>query len=1499
MSRPRCLCLLVLLAVAVPVAAATLTGETSKPTYNVFVRGEAAVLRFRAEGLAAGQTGVTLTVAFSDADGVSLGKPVLKVTADGQGHWEGTVAGRTDRLGYVHVTAQLSTGEGLPAVGSRQAGYMTYLVVTDPSNRVRPGDKGRFGLQGGWPTSCDLRELLGVNWVLGGYSWGWAEPDKPGQLAEKRAQEDEKTRAAREKDRRLNVMPVFCLVGGGGIPKYAQQMKDGRPVKGVIGDLKAFGDYCREVGKAATEDYAYLPRHYYQVTWEPVYPWGFEGSDEDLIRIYEAAYPALHATDPKAVVIGPTGAGISPGDLAWNERLLRKGLGKYLDAFCIHPYIGQPPEEHNLVQNVRALKEIIRSCTGRDLEIIGTEQGYPTDARQDRERQQALWLVRSAIICVGEGMKCNFSFYSCDYPGEPGYGFFHNLVIEKQAWGPGVVSPKPVAGSYAAMTMLLEDHKTVGPVEGLGPTTLGYAFERANRVTLALWDYGPTPRTVRIPVGDGPIEVCDWMGNGAPADTSGGNLTITLGPAVQYVRGVSTKLWGSQATRPLTLKSSTLTALVGDKVTLPVTLTPPAGAGGAVTLTLSGGEDRGLPTVTQKVTAKSGTTTVPLAISLPATAQAGALPLRLTAQTGQQVWGTTSLVLRLNDPLSLEGVRPLGGQRLAVHLHNYRSQSLKGKLTARLRGVPEGAAQADFVVPAGESGDGTLAFPQANLEPGRDYTVELTARPERGLPITRLEHLAFTDVPRAPADLRVDGDLGDWAGVPEVAVEGRARLVRQPQLYRGLADLGASLRLAWDDRALYLAATVRDDHFVQEQTGFNTWKGDCLQVGLDTLPGRQGEATGNLLADNASRGNTELDLALTSKGPEAYRTITFDPTKLPVRLLDGKEAQLAVKAVPGGLVYEAALPWTSLGRTAAPPADRQLGFALAVNDLDSPDQLDPKAIGLFGGICPVKDPAQFGRLVLVSEAVGAVSRPRPSGAWQLQGALGQSQAADAEALPWTGAAGVTRQADSGDLWAVAGDRVYHLSRDGKLLESLPLPGWVRLARGDGKRLVTLDDQGNFYEFDLARKAARKLFTASAEGGKYPAELALGRDGTIFGLYRAGLVRQWDAAGKATDRLTLPPGNNWDYRALGCDPETGDLWVGTYYPDMKLLRFAAGDKTPREVKEGFATFLASEGGGLWWLDNNGVGKALRPGSCQPPQGDFTGYPSGVAADRDGSWVACAQGLVQFDAAGRPTGHRVGGLGDLGLVSVNAAGSVLVMLENSQRFGRLWADDAPDAPLCSNSNEPWRVAGGWSGKAVGLADMGDGALVLDATSKALWRYDPDHVAWAEKPWIRLTNEGALSAPRLLAVGPARAFVLDGPAVQAFWLSDFTVAPTTWPLPASLNPETLVALAVSEDEQLLCAATAQSVTAVRPDGSVAWEVPSGWQRVAGLAVSGPQVLVADRGAGSLSALAVSSGERTTVIESDAVPGGLEPAALAARGPWLFVSDVRGHRVLRFGRR
>jgi hypothetical protein len=275
------------------------------------------------------------------------------------------------------------------------------------------------------------------------------------------------------------------------------------------------------------------------------------------------------------------------------------------------------------------------------------------------------------------------------------------------------------------------------------------------------------------------------------------------------------------------------------------------------------------------------------------------------------------------------------------------------------------------------------------------------------------------------------------------------------------------------------------------------------------------------------------------------------------------------------------------------------------------------------------------------------------------------------------------------------------------------------------------------------------------------------------------------------------------------------------------------------------------------------------------------------------VSCAQGLVHFDALGRPTDKRLGGLAAPGLVAVSSSGTVVSLIENSQRTVRLLADDDPNAVFASNSNEPWRIAGGWAGKASGLGWMGGGYMVLDTASKALWRFDPEHVAWAEKPWVRLTEEGVFADPRALAVGDTQAYVLDGVRVLSFAIADFkagtpATAPTAMTLPEGLEP---LALTTVDDEHFYALTAAQKVVAFK-GRQVLWTAP-----VAGtaLAANDDAVAVADAAAGTVSLLDAATGAKVAELTAAQVPGGMRPESVAVYGRWLVVSDSRSSRLLR----
>ena len=967
-----------------------LNGDTSHPATSTFALGEPIQLQFQASGLTAADATLKLDLNALDEFDKSVWKRELPVVADAAGNWEATVNAPVGKLGFYRVFAKLSNGVALSELSSRRAGYLTYAVVPDPAQRqLYPDNETRFGLQGGFSTSISqMLPYLGVRWVLGGYNWGPAEPERAGQFAEKRAAAVRAGQVFPEKPAATegviyNGKPwqVYTIATLNKQPEWAILPA----TKGVSAAAlspegeKAWAQYCREAAQAFAQNHPNQTRNLYQVTWEPVYPWGFKGTDEQLVKIYEIAHAALHQGDPKAVVVGPTYTGMGREGLEWHHSLFQKGLGKYLDGFSIHPYKAIPPERVRLVENVRMLRELILQDTGRDLPEFGTEQGAATGGDPAKELDQARGVLRANLIMLGEGYKFNILFYAVDYPYEPGYGFYYNLN-PKIAFGSDKVSPKPIAPAYAAQSFLLEGHSSAGAIEWLGETSLGYVFERTAApnadIVLALWDYGDKPRAVTIPVGATQVEVFDWMGNRQLAKAPDGSLQVTLGPEPIYVRGVSPQMWGSAAQKPLRVKSSRMNSYPGGQVSFDVEVSAPATGALRGTLLMEVDGRLDVAASTQPVNLKAGQKAqVNMKFVVPANSAIGSYPVRLLLREDAKTNAIAAdgFTLNVAAPVSILRVEPVfgadGKKAMRVMLQESNGQALKGKIQVAIKGVPETRKSAPFVLAPRSESAIDIAYADIDAAPQRNYQATVKVTTDAGYSFENAFPINFLQAPRLAGAPPLDGSAKVWDAVAPIRLQGREMVVRSPQYYSGNDDLNANLRYAWDADNLYFSAEVNDDVYLQQNTGFNIWKGDCIQLGFNLDPLQSRENTGNLLADSQANRHSEINLALTSNGPESYRSISFDKVKLPVAQLLPTDLKLSVvkrERTPSGvtLIYQAAIPWKTLGLDAAPKVGDRIGIAATVNDMDDPKQLDPSALGLFDGVSATKDPTQFGVLVL-------------------------------------------------------------------------------------------------------------------------------------------------------------------------------------------------------------------------------------------------------------------------------------------------------------------------------------------------------------------------------------------------------------------------------------------------------------------------------------------------------------------------------------------------------
>lgn len=138
-------------------------------------------------------------------------------------------------------------------------------------------------------------------------------------------------------------------------------------------------------------------------------------------------------------------------------------------------------------------------------------------------------------------------------------------------------------------------------------------------------------------------------------------------------------------------------------------------------------------------------------------------------------------------------------------------------------------------------------------------------------------------------------------------------------------DLEGSFRIGWDNTNLYLAVKVLDDQYVQNATGIDIFKGDSVELLLDT------DLTGDLSSTSLSSDDYQLVVSPgkpdTSGTKEAY---LYYPSNVA-----GARPQVKISAVGGDGTYrvEMAIPWSLFGIT--PASGQRYGFAISVSDNDN------------------------------------------------------------------------------------------------------------------------------------------------------------------------------------------------------------------------------------------------------------------------------------------------------------------------------------------------------------------------------------------------------------------------------------------------------------------------------------------------------------------------------------------------------------------------------------
>jgi LmbE family N-acetylglucosaminyl deacetylase len=272
-----------------------------------------------------------------------------------------------------------------------------------------------------------------------------------------------------------------------------------------------------------------------------------------------------------------------------------------------------------------------------------------------------------------------------------------------------------------------------------------------------------------------------------------------------------------------------------------------------------------------------------------------------------------------------------------------QSGTVKARLIRR-NGTGGGTGYARLIVPEGwrsepDAVEADMSRPQAELifhvtppssAPVADVPLKLEVRtsPAPNGPLAAqaagvAQVTPFAEAARASSPRTIDGKLDDWDGAETLAIP-HGNLVQGE--FRDDADGSATVRVAYDDRYLYVAAQVRDDVVVSNIAPDDIkahWRSDSIEIDVDPSPRSESTLTtfkmGVFPWDSSGHVRAERD----ADANQGLIEETAPGTKI------------ASQRAADGYVIETAIPWSAIG--ALPKSGSELGFNVILFDGDKKD----------------------------------------------------------------------------------------------------------------------------------------------------------------------------------------------------------------------------------------------------------------------------------------------------------------------------------------------------------------------------------------------------------------------------------------------------------------------------------------------------------------------------------------------------------------------------------
>jgi hypothetical protein len=231
--------------------------------------------------------------------------------------------------------------------------------------------------------------------------------------------------------------------------------------------------------------------------------------------------------------------------------------------------------------------------------------------------------------------------------------------------------------------------------------------------------------------------------------------------------------------------------------------------------------------------------------------------------------------------------------------------------------------------------------PPANTATPTSEAPALVTRPN-GTPV----HARHVNTPPT-----IDGNVSEWIPLNDTVDEPTFL----SQNWTGNGDNSAAYVIGWDANNMYIATHVTDDVHAQIALGELMFRGDSLELLLDT--NIQGDFNDDALSgDDYQLGFTPGENKV--GGPDSFLWFPADKR--------GKPNNVTVMAFQdesgNGFYLEASIPWSTFGVT--PNAGTTFGFVLSVSDNDTPGTTEQQSMISSVDTRRLTNPTTWGTLIL-------------------------------------------------------------------------------------------------------------------------------------------------------------------------------------------------------------------------------------------------------------------------------------------------------------------------------------------------------------------------------------------------------------------------------------------------------------------------------------------------------------------------------------------------------